>query len=151
MSLTKIQALQAREILDSRGNPTVRTTVVLQSGTTGVASVPSGASTGTHEALELRDGDPSRYSGKGVLKAVANVLNIIAPQILGLDALRQREIDDLLIRLDGTSSKRNLGANAILSVSMALAQAAAGAVGRPLFDYLGQKKEYRASLLTFSG
>lgn len=142
MSLTKIQALHAREILDSRGNPTVRTTVVLQSGTTGVASVPSGASTGTHEALELRDGDPSRYSGKGVLKAVANVLNIIAPEVIGLDALRQKEIDDLLIRLDGTSSKRNLGANAILSVSMAVAQAAAGAVGRPLFDYLGQKKEY---------
>jgi enolase len=143
MSLTKIQSLHAREILDSRGNPTIRTTVVLQSGHTGVASVPSGASTGTHEALELRDRDPSRYSGKGVLKAVSNVLNIIAPHVIGKDATEQRKIDDLLIRLDGTSSKKKLGANAILSVSMATAQAAASFSDRPLFDYLGQKKEYQ--------
>ena len=143
MSQTQIRALHSREILDSRGNPTVRTSVTLQSGHTGVASVPSGASTGKHEALELRDKDPSRYSGKGVLKAVANVLDIISPRIIGLDAVLQQDIDNRLIELDGTPAKQNLGANAILSVSMATAQAAAISIGRPLFDYLGQEKEYR--------
>lgn len=143
MSKTKIQSVHAREILDSRGNPTIKTTVTLQSGISGVASVPSGASTGTHEALELRDGDPSRYFGKGVLKAVANVKNIISPQIIGMDSSQQEELDNLLLRLDGTATKSNLGANAILSVSMAVAQASAKTLGLPLFDYLGKKDKYR--------
>lgn len=143
MSKTKIQAVHAREILDSRGNPTIKTTVTLQSGISGVASVPSGASTGTHEALELRDGDPNRYFGKGVLKAVANVKNIISPQIIGMDSSQQEELDNLLLRLDGTATKSNLGANAILSVSMAVAQASAKTLGLPLFDYLGKKDKYR--------
>lgn len=143
MSKTKIQSVHAREILDSRGNPTIKTTVTLQSGISGVASVPSGASTGTHEALELRDGDPNRYFGKGVLKAVANVKNIISPQIIGMDSSQQEELDNLLLRLDGTATKSNLGANAILSVSMAVAQASAKTLGLPLFDYLGKKDKYR--------
>ncbi|MFC2168281.1 phosphopyruvate hydratase [Acidobacteriota bacterium] len=143
MSQVKIQAVRAREILDSRGSPTLTTTVIVQSGIRGVASVPSGASTGTHEALELRDRDSDRYFGKGVLKAVSNVNNIISPKVIGLDATHQEELDDLLIRLDGTAAKSNLGANAILSVSMAAAQASAKTLGLPLFDYLGKKDRYR--------
>ncbi len=142
MSQAIIQAVHAREILDSRGNPTIKTAVTVQSGITGVASVPSGASTGTHEALELRDNDPTRYLGKGVLKAVDNVKNIISPQIIGMDAIQQEELDNLLLRLDGTKDKSNLGANAILSVSMAAAQASAKTLGRPLFDYLGKREKY---------
>lgn len=116
---------------------------MVQSGITGVASVPSGASTGTHEALELRDGDSTRYFGKGVLKAVSNVNSIISPQVIGMDAIHQEELDNLLLRLDGTTAKSNLGANAILSVSMAAAQASAKTLGLPLFDYLGKKNKYR--------
>jgi len=143
MAQAKIQSVHAREILDSRGSPTISTSVVIQSGITGTASVPSGASTGTHEALELRDGDATRYFGKGVLKAVSNVNNIISPQIVGLDATHQEELDNLLLRLDGTKTKSNLGANAILSVSMAAAQASAKTLGLPLFDYLGKRDKYR--------
>ncbi|MCJ7579894.1 MAG: phosphopyruvate hydratase [Candidatus Aminicenantes bacterium] len=143
MPQAKIQAVHAREILDSRGTPTITTTVMVQSGITGVASVPSGASTGTHEALELRDGDSTRYFGKGVLKAVSNVNSIISPQVIGMDAIHQEELDNLLLRLDGTTAKSNLGANAILSVSMAAAQASAKTLGLPLFDYLGKKNKYR--------
>lgn len=143
MAETAITEIRAREILDSRGNPTISTQVFLSSGTVGKAAVPSGASTGTHEALELRDGDLSRYFGKGVLKAVANVKEIIAPHIVGLDALDQGEIDKRLIQLDGTPSKKKLGANAILSVSMAAAQAAAQATSLPLYNYLGKKETYR--------
>ena len=143
MVKTAITEIRAREILDSRGNPTISTQVFLSSGTVGKAAVPSGASTGTHEALELRDGDLSRYFGKGVLKAVANVEEIIAPHIVGLDALDQEEIDKRLIQLDGTPSKKKLGANAILSVSMAAAQAAAQAMSLPLYNYLGKKETYR--------
>lgn len=143
MAETAITEIRAREILDSRGNPTISTQVFLSSGTVGKAAVPSGASTGTHEALELRDGNLSRYFGKGVLKAVANVNEIIAPHIVGLDALDQEEIDKRLIQLDGTPSKKKLGANAILSVSMAAAQAAAQATSLPLYNYLGKKETYR--------
>lgn len=143
MAETAITEIRAREILDSRGNPTISTQVFLSSGTVGKAAVPSGASTGTHEALELRDGDLSRYFGKGVLKAVANVKEIIAPHIVGLDALDQEEIDKRLIQLDGTPSKKKLGANAILSVSMAAAQAASQATSLPLYNYLGRKETYR--------
>ena len=143
MAETAITEIRAREILDSRGNPTISTQVFLSSGTVGKAAVPSGASTGTHEALELRDGDLSRYFGKGVLKAVANVEEIIAPHIVGLDALDQEEIDKRLIQLDGTPSKKKLGANAILSVSMAAAQAASQATSLPLYNYLGKKETYR--------
>ncbi len=143
MAKTAITAIRAREILDSRGNPTISTEVILSSGTVGKAAVPSGASTGTHEALELRDGNLSRYFGKGVLKAVANVKEIIAPQIIGLDALEQEEIDKRLIQLDGTPSKKKLGANAILSVSMATAHAASQAMSLPLYSYLGKKETYR--------
>ncbi len=143
MAKTAIIEIRAREILDSRGNPTISTEVILSSGTVGKAAVPSGASTGTYEALELRDGNPSRYFGKGVLKAVANVKEIIAPQIIGLDALEQEEIDKRLIQLDGTSSKKKLGANAILSVSMATAHAASQAMSLPLYSYLGKRETYR--------
>ena len=142
MPKTTITKIRAREILDSRGNPTVSAKVYLQAGVVGRASVPSGASTGKHEALELRDGDVSRYLGKGVLKAVSNVHQIIAPEIVGKDALFQEEIDRKLIQLDGTSSKQNLGANAILSVSTAVADAASKALGLPLYDYLGKKESY---------
>ena len=128
--------IKAREILDSRGFPTVAAKVVLENGIVGKASVPSGASTGTHEALELRDGDPARYAGKGVRKAVANVNDILAPKLRGLDIRHQREIDDLLLSLDGTELKNNLGANAVLSVSMAAADAAAKAQGLPLYASL---------------
>ncbi len=129
--------IRAMEILDSRGNPTVRTFVTLEDGCVGVASVPSGASTGENEALELRDGDKARYGGKGVLKAVANVNEEIAPRIKGMDATQQELIDKVMIELDGTPTKSKLGANAILSVSMAVARAAAKSVGLPLYQYLG--------------
>ncbi len=133
----KIEAIRALEILDSRGNPTVRVQVTLDNGITASASVPSGASTGENEALELRDGDKNRYGGKGVLKAVTNVERAIAPKLVGLDAARQTEIDRLMIEMDGTPTKSNLGANAILGVSMAVARAAALAVNLPLYAYLG--------------
>ena len=120
-----ITQVYAREILDSRGNPTVEVEVILEDGTMGRAAVPSGASTGVHEAVELRDGDKKRYVGKGVMKAVENVNDIIAEALIGLDATRQIEIDELLIRLDETPNKAKLGANAILGVSMAVAKAAA--------------------------
>jgi len=132
-----ISKIKAMEILDSRGNPTIRTFVVLEDGSQGVASVPSGASTGENEALELRDGDPKRYNGKGVLKAIANVNDVIAPRLIGVDATMQQEVDKIMLDLDGTKFKKNLGANAILSVSMAVARAAAESVGLPLYAYLG--------------
>jgi enolase len=137
MDVTTIELVRAREILDSRGNPTVEVEVGLLDGTLSRAAVPSGASTGESEAVELRDGDADRYLGKGVTRAVANVNDTIAPALLGLDATRQREIDRLLRDLDGTDNKGNLGANAILGVSMAVAKAAAAASGLPLYSYLG--------------
>ena len=133
----KIEAIRALEILDSRGNPTVRVFVSLDNGVTASASVPSGASTGVNEALELRDGDMKRYRGKGVLKAVANVNQTIAPKLAGIDPARQAEIDRLMIDLDGTPTKSKLGANAILGVSMAVARAAATVAELPLYAYLG--------------
>ncbi|KJS03606.1 MAG: enolase [Desulfobulbaceae bacterium BRH_c16a] len=132
-----ITAVRAMEILDSRGNPTVRVFVELNDGTKSSASVPSGASTGENEAIELRDGDKDRYLGKGVLKAVANVNSIISPDILGMSATRQVEIDRRMLELDGTDNKSKLGANAILGVSMAVARAAAQSTGLPLYRYLG--------------
>ncbi len=135
--MTEIIAIGAREILDSRGNPTIEVDVELMGGATGRAAVPSGASTGEHEALELRDGDTSRYLGKGVLKAVENVVNEIAPQVIGAEALDQAEVDQLMLDHDGTPTKAKLGANAILGVSMAVARAAAEEVGLPLWRYLG--------------
>lgn len=135
--MSEIMMVKAREILDSRGNPTVEAEVVLDSGYTGLAAVPSGASTGSREALELRDGDKSRYLGKGVLKAVENVNEEIAPKIIGYDARDQAGIDGLMIELDGTDNKGRLGANAILSVSMAVAKAAAAESDLPLYRYLG--------------
>ena len=132
-----IRSIVAREILDSRGNPTVETEVTLEGNHKGRAAVPSGASTGTHEAVELRDGDASRYSGKGVLRAVENVNTIIAPAVLGESALNQRNLDQILINMDGSANKGHLGANAILSVSMAAARAAAAALDLPLYRYLG--------------
>lgn len=132
-----IAEVVAREILDSRGNPTVEAEVLLEDGSLGRAAVPSGASTGAYEALELRDGDKSRYSGKGVEKAVNNVNEIIAPELFGLDALDQEGIDALMIALDGTPNKGKLGANAILAVSLAVAKAAAESTSQPLYRYLG--------------
>lgn len=132
-----ITEVYAREILDSRGNPTIEVEVCLEDGAVGRAAVPSGASTGAHEAVELRDGDKARYLGKGVTKAVDNVNDIIAEALIGLEATRQVEIDEMLIRLDGTPNKGKLGANAILGVSMAVAKAAATSVGLPLYLYLG--------------
>src|SRR5437762_1615062 len=137
MSPTSIARINAREILDSRGNPTVEVDVHLDSGAMGRAAVPSGASTGEHEAWELRDGDKKRYGGKGVTKAVRSVLETIAPAIAGWDALEQAKIDGKLMELDGTSNKRNLGANALLGVSLATAHAAAAALKVSLFRYLG--------------
>lgn len=134
---SKIASLHATEILDSRGSPTLRVRVQLDDGSSGTASVPSGASTGENEALELRDGDMRRYHGKGVLRALANVTSVIGQKIIGLDPFRQAEIDGLMIDLDGTDDKANLGANAILGVSMAVARAAAGAAGLPLYAYIG--------------
>ncbi len=136
MSAT-IKSVRALEILDSRGNPTVRVSIQLSNGVGASASVPSGASTGEHEAVELRDGDPKRYGGKGVLKAVANVNDVIAPRLVGLAPENQSEIDRLLVDLDGTPNKGVLGANAILGVSMAVAAAAAKDTGLPLYAYLG--------------
>jgi len=135
-----IEYIEAREILDSRGNPTVEVDVVLEDGTLGRAAVPSGASTGEHEAVELRDGDKARFQGKGVLKAVENVNTLIADEIIGMDALDQVALDRTLIELDGTENKGKLGANAILGVSMAVAKAAAESVGLPLYKYLGGMK-----------
>src|SRR5215470_11954587 len=135
--MTTIERVSAREILDSRGNPTVEAEVELESGVIGRAAVPSGASTGENEALELRDLDKKRYSGKGVLKAVANVTQNLAKAVCGRDALLQGEIDLSLVELDGTRNKRKMGANAILAVSLATARAAADAVGLPLYSYLG--------------
>jgi len=132
-----IAAVHAREILDSRGNPTVEVDIRLADGSTGRASVPSGASTGAHEALELRDGDTKRYGGKGVLRAVGNVTQRIAPRIMGRDALDQPGLDRFLIELDGTPNKSNLGANAMLGVSLAVARAAAASRQLPLYRYLG--------------
>ncbi len=130
--MTEIVAVRAREVLDSRGNPTVEADVVLESGAMGRAIVPSGASTGEHEAVELRDGDKSHYLGKGVLQAVANVETVIAPELEGMDAANQRLIDQSMIALDGTSNKSKLGANAILAVSMAAARAVALTLEVPL-------------------
>ena len=138
----RIEKITAREILDSRGNPTVEVDVQLESGARGRASVPSGASTGEHEALELRDGDAARYGGKGVLKAVANVNEIIAPALEGMSALDQRRIDRTMIELDGTPTKSKLGANAILGVSLAVAKAAACYLDMPLYRYLGGTNTY---------
>src|SRR5881394_712313 len=135
--MSQIDRIHAREILDSRGNPTVEADVFLISGEHGRAAVPSGASTGEHEAVELRDGDPKRYGGKGVLKAVANVNDIIARELKGQDALDQRAIDRQLIDLDGTANKSNLGANTLLAVSMATARASANVRKLPLYRYLG--------------
>jgi enolase len=133
----ELQSLHAREILDSRGNPTVEVEAILEDGATGRAAVPSGASTGAHEAVELRDGDKARYLGRGVLQAVKNVNETIAPRLLGLDATDQVGLDGLLIDLDGTPNKGKLGANALLGVSLAVAHAAAASVGLPLYRYLG--------------
>ncbi|GAP62935.1 enolase [Ardenticatena maritima] len=134
---TMIEDVVARQILDSRGNPTVEVEVLLADGTIGRAAVPSGASTGAYEAVELRDNDPSRYKGKGVEQAVENVNQTIAPELIGWNALDQYEIDNMLIELDGTPNKSNLGANAILGVSLAVAHAAANSLGLPLYRYLG--------------
>ena len=135
--MTRIEDIYAREILDSRGNPTVEVEVFLEGGAMGRASVPSGASTGEHEAVELRDGDKSRYLGKGVLKAVENVNTVLAENLIGMDALDQVAIDKAMIALDGTPNKGKLGANAILGVSLAVAKAAANQLGIPLYRYLG--------------
>jgi enolase len=135
--MSLIEYIDAQEILDSRGNPTVEVTVVTDEGAVGRAAVPSGASTGAHEAVELRDGDKARYNGKGVNQAVGNVVDTIAPAVLGEDAADQVAIDTLLRELDGTPNKSNLGANAILGVSLACAHAAAVAYGLPLYRYLG--------------
>ena len=134
---SKIKSVHAREILDSRGNPTVEVDIILEDGSKGRAAVPSGASTGAREALALRDGE-KRYGGKGVLKAVANVNSTIAEAIIGLDATEQEAIDKKILAIDGTEYKSNLGANAVLGVSMALARAAAISVGKPLYEYLGK-------------
>src|SRR5437773_7986855 len=137
MSKTSIASIHAREILDSRGNPTVEVDVRLENGALGRAAVPSGASTGEHEAWELRDGDKKRFGGKGVSKAVANVNGKILPALHGVDALDQLTVDRTMLSLDGTETKSKLGANAILAVSLANAKAAAGCLGVPLFKYLG--------------
>ena len=140
--MMKIQKIVGREILDSRGNPTVEVDVVLENGVMGRAAVPSGASTGENEALELRDGDKGRYLGKGTLKAVANVNEIIAPALIGDDVFAQRAIDQKMLALDGTPTKSRLGANAILGVSLAVAQAAAKALNIPLYRYIGGANAY---------
>ncbi len=135
--MTTIIDVKAREILDSRGNPTIEAEVTLSSGAVGRAAVPSGASTGRHEAVELRDGDKKRYGGKGVMKAVQNVNEVIGSHIVGFDAAQQLVLDEALLELDGTPNKKKLGANAILSVSIATAKAAAAVLGIPLYQYLG--------------
>ena len=134
---TSIETIIAREILDSRGKPTIEAEVKLFNGSIGLAQVPSGASKGTFEAYEMRDGDQSRYYGKGVLKAVRNVEEILAPKLLGVDALNQAIIDHTMIDLDGSENKSNVGANAILAVSLAVAKAGAKAIGVPLYRYFG--------------
>lgn len=138
----KIVAIKGREILDSRGNPTIEVDVILESGIMGRASVPSGASTGENEAIELRDGDKQRYLGKGVTKAVDNINNIIAPALTGKNALDQMSIDNELLRLDGTKTKANLGANALLGVSLAVVKAAANYLDMPLYRYIGGTNTY---------
>lgn len=138
--MSKIKSVHAREILDSRGQPTVEVELLLESGTLGRAAVPSGASTGAHEACELRDGDKARYHGKGVLKAIANVKELIAPKIQGLDVFDQKGLDQTLIQLDGTKNKTKLGANAMLGVSLAAARAASLERKEPLYRYLGGAK-----------
>ena len=138
----KIAEIKGREILDSRGNPTVEVDVILESGIMGRASVPSGASTGEHEALELRDGDKTRYGGKGVLKAVENINTLIAPALKGMDSMDQRGIDKAMLDLDGTPTKSKLGANAILGVSLAVAKAAANYLDIPLYRYIGGTNTY---------
>jgi enolase len=135
--MTLIQSIHARQILDSRGNPTVEVDVVTENGAFGRAAVPSGASTGVNEAVELRDGDKSKFLGKGVLKAVSNVNDIIAPELVGMDVFEQNTIDQIMIDLDGTPTKGKLGANAILGVSLAVAKAAAMESGQPLYRYIG--------------
>jgi len=137
LEMASIESIKGREILDSRGNPTIEVEAMLVDGTVGVASVPSGASTGKYEAVELRDGDKSRYNGLGVLKAISHVNVDIAPEIVGMSALEQAAIDQRLIELDGTANKARLGANAILGVSLAVAQAGANFLGIPLYRYLG--------------
>src|ERR1041385_8038877 len=137
MSVTKIVRVHGRQVIDSRGNPTVEAVVTLAGGSTGSAIVPSGASTGEHEAWELRDGEKERFHGRGVTKAVANVKEIIAKEVTGMDALDQGRLDKAMIALDGTPNKSKLGANAILAVSLATARAAANQLGLPLFKYLG--------------
>lgn len=146
--MAKIKNVTAREILDSRGNPTVEVEVLLDNGRKAWAGVPSGASTGSREALELRDGDKRRYGGMGVLKAVANVNNLIAPKLKGMDPTKQKEIDLLMLKLDGTENKTKLGTNAILGVSMAVARAGAFASKKPLYSYL-QKKYWSKGKLSF--
>ncbi|RLT35404.1 MAG: phosphopyruvate hydratase [Chloroflexi bacterium] len=135
--MVEIEDVRAREILDSRGNPTVEVDIVLADGSVGRAAVPSGASTGAHEALELRDGDPARFLGRGVLRAVEHVREHLAPAVIGMDATHQAEVDAALIALDGTPTKSRLGANALLAVSLAVAKAAAATTHQPLYRYLG--------------
>ncbi|MDR3393555.1 MAG: phosphopyruvate hydratase, partial [Parasulfuritortus sp.] len=147
---TRIQTLHAREILDSRGNPTVEVEVTLANGAFGRAAVPSGASTGIHEALELRDGDKARYGGKGVLKAVGHVNTDIRAIVTGMDALDQGAIDRAMLALDGTPHKEKLGANAILGVSLAVARAGAAASNLPLFRYLGGSAACRLPVPMFN-
>lgn len=136
--MPSISKVEAREILDSRGNPTIETKVILDNGKTGIASIPSGASTGHYEAVELRDGDMNRYFGMGVQKAVINVNELIGPKIIGMDPAQQTEIDELLIKLDGTSNKSRLGANAILSISQGICEAAAAGMDLPNYKYVSQ-------------
>ena len=138
--MVKIEKVFAREILDSRGNPTLEADVVLSDGSFGRAAVPSGASTGKHEAVELRDNDDTRYLGKGVLKAVNNVNKRIADKLIGIDASNQRVIDSIMIELDNTENKSNLGANAILGVSLAVSKAMAVSNNIPLYTYIGDDK-----------
>ncbi|MDR2868137.1 MAG: phosphopyruvate hydratase, partial [Bacteroidales bacterium] len=135
--MSQIIEIIGREILDSRGNPTVEVDVYTSAGIMGRAAVPSGASTGVHEAVELRDGDKTYYDGKGVLKAVDNVNTVIAEELVGMDVSKQAEIDQLMIQLDGTENKETLGANAILGVSLAVAKAAAQEAGQELYRYIG--------------
>ncbi|MFA5125261.1 MAG: phosphopyruvate hydratase [Patescibacteria group bacterium] len=146
--MTKIKSVKAREILDSRGNPTVEVEVCLDNGKKAWAGVPSGASTGSREALELRDGDKRRYGGQGVLKAVKNINTVIAPKLIGLDPAKQKEIDELMLKLDGTENKSKLGANAILGVSMAVARVAAFSQNKSLYVYL-HKKYWNSSRMSF--
>ena len=138
-----ISQIHGREILDSRGTPTVEVEVMLKSGILARAAVPSGASTGTHEACELRDNDKKRYLGKGVLTAVKNINQIIGPKLIGMDPANQSEIDNLMIKIDGTENKMKLGANAILGISLAVARAAAEQEGLPLYEYLGEREKYK--------